>query len=74
MDAQTKQRIFEPYFTTREVGEGSGLGLSIVHGIVTSMGGSISVSSELSQGAEFTVVLPQAGHRPVTGEVTVVST
>ena len=59
MDAQTRERIFEPYFTTRDIGEGSGLGLSIVHGIVTSMGGAISVSSALSQGSEFTVVLEE---------------
>ena len=60
MDGRTRERIFEPYFTTRDIGEGSGLGLSIVHGIVTSMGGVISVSSALSRGSEFTVVLPEA--------------
>jgi signal transduction histidine kinase len=60
MDAQTRERIFEPYFTTRDIAEGSGLGLSIVHGIVTSMGGVIEVCSALSQGSEFTVVLPEA--------------
>ena len=60
MDSLTQERIFEPYFTTRDVGEGSGLGLSIVHGIVVSMGGVITVSSTVNNGAEFTVVLPQA--------------
>jgi signal transduction histidine kinase len=60
MDPQIQERIFEPYFTTREVGDGTGLGLSIVHGIVVSMGGLISVSSVLNEGTEFTVVLPQA--------------
>jgi signal transduction histidine kinase len=59
MDPKTQERIFEPYFTTRGVGEGSGLGLSIVHGIVVSMGGSISVSSAPNEGAEFTIVLPE---------------
>lgn len=60
MDAVTLERIFEPYFTTRDVGEGSGLGLSIVHGIVASMGGVISVSSTLNHGTGVTVLLPEA--------------
>ena len=59
MDPKTRERIFEPYFTTRAVGEGSGLGLSIVHGIVVSMGGVISVASALNEGAEFVIVLPE---------------
>jgi signal transduction histidine kinase len=58
MNAQTQGRVFEPFFTTREVGEGSGLGLSIVHGIVGSMGGTISVASTLGTGTEFVVELP----------------
>jgi signal transduction histidine kinase len=58
MNPQTQGRVFEPYFTTREVGEGSGLGLSIVHGIVASMGGAISVASTLGMGTEFVVELP----------------
>jgi signal transduction histidine kinase len=59
IDPQTRERIFEPYFTTRDVGEGSGLGLTIVHGIVVSMGGFISVSSAPNEGAEFTVAFPE---------------
>jgi signal transduction histidine kinase len=58
MNPQTQGRVFEPFFTTREVGEGSGLGLSIVHGIVASMGGAISVASTLGMGTEFVVELP----------------
>jgi signal transduction histidine kinase len=58
MNPQTQGRVFEPFFTTREVGEGSGLGLSIVHGIVASMGGMISVASTLGMGTEFVVELP----------------
>lgn len=51
-------RIFDPFYTTREVGQGTGLGLSVVHGNVTAMQGSVSVVSELGQGTEFTVLIP----------------
>ena len=61
MSPETQERIFEPFFTMRDVGEGSGLGLSIVHGIVASMGGRISVVSALEAGTEFTVELPAVG-------------
>jgi CheY-like chemotaxis protein len=51
-------RVFDPFFTTREVGVGTGLGLSLVHGIVTDLGGGIDVESAPGQGASFTVYLP----------------
>jgi PAS domain S-box-containing protein len=56
-------RIFEPFFTTKPVGSGSGLGLSICHGIVTSLGGSIEVESQPGSGSLFRVVLPAATAR-----------
>ncbi len=52
------QRIFEPFYTTKPVGQGTGLGLSICHGIVTSLGGDITVRSRVGQGTTFQVSLP----------------
>jgi signal transduction histidine kinase len=51
-------RIFDPFFSTKDVGEGMGLGLSVVHGIVRSHGGQVKVVSEINQGTTFTVILP----------------
>ena len=55
MDAKTKARIFEPFFSTREVGEGTGLGLSVAQGIATSIGATIVVDSAPGAGASFRV-------------------
>jgi len=51
-------KIFSPFFTTKDVGEGTGLGLSVVHGIVTAHGGTIDVESKSGNGAKFVVRLP----------------
>ena len=52
------KQIFIPFFTTKEVGEGTGLGLPVVHGIVTAHGGIMNVESRVGQGSRFEVRLP----------------
>jgi len=59
MTPEVMERIFEPYFTTKELGRGTGLGLSVVHGIVKSHGGAIICKSASGEGTTFDIYLPE---------------
>lgn len=58
MEKEVLDRVFEPYYTTKEMGKGTGIGLAVVHGIVKSLDGLITVDSKPSQGTIFTIFLP----------------
>ncbi|MCP3892186.1 MAG: PAS domain S-box protein [Desulfobulbaceae bacterium] len=61
-----KDKIFDPYFTTKEISKGTGMGLSMVHGIVKNYGGFISLDSELGEGTVFHVFLPTVEKEALT--------
>jgi len=70
MNSEIVERIFDPYFTTKEVGKGSGIGLSVVHGIVVNHHGKIFVNSTLGKGATFTIYFPVVTEKPVMDVIT----
>ncbi|AKJ64234.1 PAS domain S-box protein [Kiritimatiella glycovorans] len=61
MDAETIERVFDPYFTTKPPGKGNGLGLSSAHGIIHRLGGAITADSEPGRGTTFSVYIPLCG-------------
>ncbi len=67
MDKEVMERIFDPFFTTKAPGEGTGMGLAVVHSIVKAHGGMITVRSEPEVGTEFQIFLPRINGMPAVG-------
>ena len=68
MTEEILEKIFTPFFTTKDVGQGTGLGLPVVHGIVSSHGGSIKVKSKVGQGTQFEIEFPVKGPQETRNE------
>ncbi len=64
MKRKVKEKILEPFFSTKETGKGTGLGLSMVYGFVKRLGGHLEISSEVNKGSVFSLYLPRVSKRP----------
>jgi CheY-like chemotaxis protein len=64
MDAETQTHVFEPFFSTKELGKGTGLGLASVYGVVQQSGGWVSFRSQVGHGSSFSIHLPEASTEP----------
>ncbi len=70
MDERVLSRIFDPFYTTKGPGEGTGMGLAVVHGIITSHGGAVVVNSQIGKGALFETYLPRVQAAEKEGDET----
>jgi signal transduction histidine kinase len=61
MSPEVQRQLFVPFFSTKDVGQGTGLGLAVVHGIVTAHGGTVTVRSEVGRGSSFEICIPTQG-------------
>jgi signal transduction histidine kinase len=64
MTSEVRRQIFNPFFTTKDVDQGTGLGLAVVHGIVSAHGGIIEVESEPDRGTRFEITFPCSATAP----------
>ena len=67
MDEKTKKHLFDPFYTTKSVGEGTGLGLYVCYTLIGELSGRIEVDSEPGQGSTFKVILPQKSSQTISG-------
>lgn len=70
MSSETLSHAIEPFYSTKEIGRGTGLGLSMVHGLAAQLGGGFSISSQLGEGTQVDLFLPVAASKAATADVT----